>query len=174
MPFEVIVASGPNSALPHAKSSERTIKMAEPVLIDIGARINGYCSDLSRTFFCGKSDKKSSNVYDVVLGAQLTALATIECGVNGDVADKLARSVIEQAKYGNYFGHGLGHGVGLSVHESPRIGPTSSDILCDGMVFTVEPGIYIAGWGGVRIEDTVMMQNGKIINLSKVDKIAVI
>ncbi len=174
LPFEIIVASGPNSALPHARSSERVIQPREPILIDIGARINGYCSDLSRTFFCGKSDKKFSAVYDVVLGAQLTALATIESGMNGDVADKMARSVIEQAKYSDYFGHGLGHGVGLSVHESPRIGPMSSDILCDGMIFTVEPGIYITGWGGIRIEDTVMMQNGKIINLSKVDKIAVI
>lgn len=174
LPFEVIVASGPNSALPHAKSSHRQIQQAEPILIDIGARINGYCSDLSRTFLYGKADKKFSAVYDVVLCAQLTALATIECEMNGDSADKLARSVIEQAKYGNYFGHGLGHGVGLAVHESPRIGPMSSDILCDGMVFTVEPGIYITGWGGVRIEDTVVMQNGKITNLSKVDKIAVI
>jgi Xaa-Pro aminopeptidase len=174
LPFEIIVASGPNSALPHAKASERVIQSDEPVLIDLGARVKGYCSDLSRTFCCGKGDSEFSKLYDIVLGAQLTALATIEPGMNGDKADKLARTVIEQSNYGDLFGHGLGHGIGLSVHESPRIGPTSSDILCDGMAFTVEPGVYIAGWGGIRIEDTVLMQNGKIKTLSKSDKTAII
>jgi len=174
LPFDVIVASGPNAALPHAKSSKRVIQLSEPVLIDIGARINGYCSDLSRTFCCGKADNKFSEVYDIVLGAQLSALAMIESGMSGDEADKLARTIIDQAGYADSFGHGLGHGIGLSIHELPRIGPLSSDILCNGMIFTVEPGIYITGWGGVRIEDTVMMQNGKITNFSKADKMAII
>jgi Xaa-Pro aminopeptidase len=142
------------------------------VVIDLGARVNGYCSDLSRTFFLGDEDETFSKIYDIVLGAQLTALATIGAGMNGDQADRLARTVIEQANYGDAFGHGLGHGVGLEAHESPRLGTNSSDLLTDGMVFTVEPGIYIAGWGGVRIEDTVVMENGKIKALTRADKIA--
>ena len=172
VPFDIIVASGPNSALPHASPSEQTLLENMPVVIDLGARVNGYCSDLSRTFFLGNDDKTFSKIYDIVLGAQLTALATIVAGMNGDQADQLARTVIEQANYGDAFGHGLGHGVGLATHESPRLGPNSSDLLSDGMVFTIEPGIYIAGWGGVRIEDTVVMENGKIKALTSAEKIA--
>jgi Xaa-Pro aminopeptidase len=172
IPFDIIVASGPNSALPHARPSEQVILKNVPVVIDLGARVNGYCSDLSRTFFLGNEDETFSKIYDIVLGAQLTALATIGAGMNGDQADRLARTVIEQANYGDAFGHGLGHGVGLEAHESPRLGTNSSDLLVDGMVFTVEPGIYIAGWGGVRIEDTVVMENGKIKALTRAEKIA--
>lgn len=172
VPFDIIVASGPNSALPHARPSEQTLLENMPVVIDLGARVNGYCSDLSRTFFLGNDDKTFSKIYDIVLGAQLTALATIVAGMNGDQADQLARTVIEQANYGDAFGHGLGHGVGLEAHESPRLGPNSSDLLSDGMVFTIEPGIYIADWGGVRIEDTVVMENGKIKALTSAEKIA--
>jgi len=172
MPFDIIVASGPNSALPHANPSERVILKGEPVVIDMGARVNGYCSDLSRTLFLGEEDKTFSKIYDIVLGAQLTALATIEVGMSGDQADQLARTVINQANYGEAFGHSLGHGVGLESHESPRIGPGSSDLLVDGMVFTVEPGIYITGWGGIRIEDTVVLENGKTKALARTGKIA--
>jgi Xaa-Pro aminopeptidase len=170
VPFDIIVASGPNAALPHAKPSEQVLLKNTPVIIDLGARVNGYCSDLTRTFFIGDEDKTFSKIYDIVLGAQLTALATIRAGMNGDQADRLARTVIEQAKYGDAFGHGLGHGVGLETHESPRLGPNSSDLLVDGMVFTIEPGIYVAAWGGVRIEDTVVMENGKMKSLSRADK----
>jgi Xaa-Pro aminopeptidase len=172
MPFDIIVASGSNAALPHAKPSEKVILENEPVVIDLGARVNGYCSDLSRTFFLGGEDKTFSKIYDIVLGAQLTALAAIVAGMSGDQADRLARTVVEQAGYGDAFGHGLGHGVGLGTHESPRLGPNSSDLLIDGMVFTVEPGIYIAGWGGVRIEDTVVMENSRVKTLTKAEKIA--
>jgi len=172
VPFDIIVASGPNSALPHARPSEQAVLENVPVVIDLGARVNGYCSDLSRTFFLGDGDETFSKIYDIVLGAQLTALATIGAGMNGDQADRLARTVVEQANYGDAFGHGLGHGVGLEAHESPRLGPNSPDLLTDGMVFTVEPGIYIAGWGGIRIEDTVVMENGKIKALTGVEKIA--
>ena len=172
IPFDIIVASGFNAALPHAKPSDKGILENEPVVIDLGARLNGYCSDLSRTFFLGDSDKTFSEIYDIVLGAQLTALAAIVAGISGDQADRLARTVVEQAGYGDAFGHGLGHGVGLGAHELPRLGPNSSDLLVDGMVFTVEPGIYIAGWGGVRIEDTVVMENGKIKAITRADKIA--
>jgi Xaa-Pro aminopeptidase len=172
MPFDIIVASGYNAALPHAKPSEKAILESEPVVIDLGARVGGYCSDLSRTFFLGGEDKTFSKIYDIVLSAQLTALAAIKTDMNGDQADRLARTVVEQAGYGDAFGHGLGHGVGLEAHESPRLGPNSSDLLIDGMVFTIEPGIYIPGWGGVRIEDTVVMENGRVKVLTRADKIA--
>jgi Xaa-Pro aminopeptidase len=172
IPFNIIVASGSNSALPHAKPSERPILKGEPVVIDIGARVNGYCSDLSRTLFLGKEDKTFSKIYDIVLSAQLTALATIRANMSGEQADRLARTIVEQAGYSDAFGHGLGHGIGLEAHESPRLGPNSSDLLTEGMIFTIEPGIYIAGWGGIRIEDTVMMENGKVKSLTKADKIA--
>jgi Xaa-Pro aminopeptidase len=170
VPFDIIVASGPNAALPHAKPSEQIILKNVPVIIDLGAQVNGYCSDLTRTFSMGDEDKTFSKIYDIVLGAQLTALATIGAGMNGDQADRLARTVIEQANYGDAFGHGLGHGVGLETHESPRLGPNSADLLVDGMVFTIEPGIYVAGWGGIRIEDTVVMENGKAKTLTRADK----
>lgn len=174
VPFEIIVASGPNAALPHAKPSAKTIAKNEPVVIDLGARVSGYCCDLTRTFFIGETDKTFSKIYDIVLGAQLTGLSTIVSGMNGDQADRLARTVIEQAKYGEAFGHGLGHGVGLEAHESPRLGPNSPDALVDSMVFTLEPGIYVPGWGGVRIEDTVVMENGIARTLTRADKNAYI
>ena len=170
VPFDIIVASGHNAAMPHAKPSEQLILKNVPVVIDLGARVNGYCSDLTRTFIIGDGDKTFFKIYDIVLGAQLTALATIGAGINGDQADRLARTVIEQAKHGDAFGHGMGHGVGLETHESPRLGPNSSDLLVDGMVFTIEPGIYIAAWGGIRIEDTVVMENGKVKSLTRADK----
>jgi len=172
IPFDIIVASGPNSALPHVRPSERAILKGEPVVIDLGARVNGYCSDLSRTLCLGEESKTFSKIYDIVLGAQLTALATIGAGMNGDQADRLARIVIDQAGYSEAFGHGLGHGIGLEAHESPRLGPNSSDLLTNGMVFTIEPGIYVTSWGGVRIEDTVVIENGKVKALARAKKAA--
>jgi Xaa-Pro aminopeptidase len=170
MPFEIIVASGPNSALPHARPTEKIICSGEPVLIDMGARISGYCSDFSRTLFLGKTDKTFQKIYNIVLKAQTTAIEGIESGMDASQADQLARSVVEQAGYRDAFGHGLGHGVGLAVHESPALGPSSSDALADGMVFTIEPGVYLAGQGGVRIEDMVVLENGKAKVLSKAEK----
>jgi len=170
IPFEIIVASGSNSALPHARPTEKIISSYEPVLIDMGARINGYCSDFSRTIFLGKPNKTFRDIYDVVLRAQTTAIEKIKSNMAASQADHFARSVIEQAGYGDCFGHGLGHGVGLAVHESPTINPNSSDSLIDGMVFTIEPGIYLAGQGGVRIEDLVFLENGKIKMLSHGNK----
>jgi Xaa-Pro aminopeptidase len=170
VPFDVIVASGPNAALPHTRPTEKAILENEPIVIDMGARISGYCSDLTRTFIIGGADKTFFKIYDIVLGAQLTALSNIVAGMNGDQADRLARTVIEQANYRDAFGHSLGHGVGLETHEAPRLGPNSSDILINGMVFTIEPGIYIDGWGGIRIEDTVVMENGKVRTLTPADK----
>ena len=159
--FEIIVASGPNSALPHARPTERTIQSGEPVLIDMGARFNGYCSDLSRTLFFGQADNTLRRIYDIVLRAQTAAIEGVEAGMDAAQADRLARRTIEQAGYGDAFGHGLGHGVGLAVHESPRLGFNSSDSLADGMVFTIEPGIYLVGQGGIRIEDMAVLENGK-------------
>ena len=159
--FEIIVASGPNSALPHARPTERTIQSGEPVLIDMGARFNGYCSDLSRTLFFGQADNTLRRIYDIVLRAQTAAIEGVEAGMDAAQADRLARRTIEQAGYGDAFGHGLGHGVGLAVHESPRLGSNSSDSLADGMVFTIEPGIYLVGQGGIRIEDMAVLENGK-------------
>jgi len=168
--FDVIVASGPNSALPHAKPTERVIRPGEPVIIDMGARLDGYCSDFSRTLFFGKPDKTFVAIYNIVLKAQLTAIGEIRTGMKASEADQLARDIIEQAGYGNAFGHGLGHGVGLEVHESPAIGPASQDSLADGMVFTLEPGIYIPGWGGVRIEDMVSLKEGRVRVLTGTEK----
>ncbi len=171
MPFDIIVASGPNAALPHANPSEHAIKSGEPIVIDIGARCGGYSSDLSRTICLDTRDETFNKVYGTVLQAQLAAIATIKEGMTGEEADRLARSVIEQAGYGEAFGHSLGHGVGLAVHEQPRLGPGSPEQLVDGMVFSIEPGIYLAGWGGVRIEDLAVMEAGKVRLLSKARKI---
>ena len=171
-PFDIIVASGPNSARPHAKSSSRAIRAGEPVLIDMGAKFGGYSSDLSRTICLGNGDDTFKKVYDTVLSAQLAALTMIKPGMTGGEIDNLARAVIEQAGYGEAFGHGLGHGIGLAPHEQPRLGPGSSEQIVDGMVFTVEPGIYLTGWGGVRIEDVAVMENGKVRVISKARKIS--
>jgi Xaa-Pro aminopeptidase len=168
--FEIIVASGPNSALPHARPTDKAICSGEPVLIDMGARINGYCSDLSRTLFLDKPTETFQEIYSVVLKAQITATEGIKSTMDASQADRLARGVIEQAGYGDAFGHGLGHGVGLAVHEFPRLGLSSSDSLADGMVFTIEPGIYIPGQGGVRIEDMVVLQNGRARVLTRASK----
>jgi len=166
MPFDIIVASGPNSALPHARPSQKKINAGEPIVIDMGARVGGYCSDFSRTLCPGEPDDTFKKVYDTVLGAQLAAIALIKEGMSGKEADGFARTVIEEAGYGDAFGHSLGHGVGLAAHEQPRLGPNSTDILTEGMVFSIEPGIYLPGWGGVRIEDLAVMEKGEISVLS--------
>jgi len=158
LPFDPILASGPESAMPHARPTTRALAEKEPVLIDIGARVQGYGSDLSRTFPVGGADEEFKKVYAIVLEAQESALSGIRPGMKGEEADRLAREVIQRAGYGESFGHGLGHGVGLAPHEAPHLGPSSQDILEKGMVFTVEPGIYIPGWGGVRIEDMVVLE----------------
>ena len=168
--FDIIVASGPNSALPHAQPSEHAVVKGEPIVIDMGARVEGYCSDMTRTLILGEPDDKLRRVYDIVLGAQLTAIATMGAGMSGHQVDSLGRVVIEEAGFGQNFGHALGHGVGLATHELPRLGKDSKDILSDGMVVTVEPGIYIEGWGGVRIEDMVFMEKGRAKLLTKAKK----
>jgi len=173
LPFDVIVASGANAALPHARPSQRAIQSGEPIVIDIGARVQGYSSDLSRTICLGTADDTFKRVYKVVMEAQMAAITGITEGMTGAQADGFAREIIERAGYGDSFGHGLGHGLGLSPHEKPHLSPNSGDALGNGMVFTIEPGVYLTGWGGVRIEDTVIMENGKIRVLSQAQKMEV-
>lgn len=170
LPFEIIVASGPNAAMPHARPTERLVGEGETVIIDLGARCGGYCSDITRTFYTGDGTEKFNSVYNIVLGAQATALSVIEKGMAASQADALVRGMIGKAGYGEFFGHGLGHGIGLETHEAPRIGALSGDILEEGMVFTVEPGIYLPGWGGVRIEDSVAITGGKLKTLTHAAK----
>jgi Xaa-Pro aminopeptidase len=161
MSFPTIVAGGPWGALPHARARDVPLRAGEGIVIDMGALLDGYCSDMTRTIFLGAPDGRFKKVYDIVLAAQLAAEAIIEVGMDGEAAHLLAHHVIEEAGYGEQFGHGLGHGIGLQVHEAPRIARRSTDTLADGMVFSVEPGIYLAGWGGVRIEDLVVLENGR-------------
>ncbi len=168
--FDTIVAAGPNGAMAHHQPSDRPIGRDEPIVIDMGAQIGGYCSDITRTVVVGEPSETFRKIYDIVLGAQLTAINTAKTGMTGEEADGLARTVIAEAGYGDNFGHSLGHGVGLVVHEGPRVGPKSTDLLQPGTVFTVEPGIYITGWGGVRIEDIVVLGAERATKLSKASK----
>ena len=170
MAFAVIFASGLNAAMPHAKPSQRTIQPGEPIVIDMGARFEGYCSDLTRTICLGTQDDTFRQIYATVLKAQSAAIDGIKEGMSAHDADALARMVIEEAGYGKAFGHALGHGVGLAEHEDPRLGPNSEDILKANMVFSIEPGIYLTGWGGVRIEDLAVMDDGKPRLLSNAKK----
>lgn len=170
LPFDIIVASGPNGALPHAIPTDRKIKAGEPIVIDMGARYNGYASDITRTLYLGEPDEMFIKIYNIVLEAQSAAMSGIKPNMKAADADGIAREVINSAGYKDNYGHGLGHGVGLNVHEMPFIGPESKNIIPDDTVFTIEPGIYIPGWGGVRIEDTCHMEYGKIKALTKAKK----
>ncbi len=168
--FDTIVAAGPNGAMAHHMPTDHVIKRGEPIVIDMGAKVGGYCSDITRTVVVGEPDEMFHKIYNIVLDAQLTAIRDVTIGMNGEEADKLARDVIADAGYGENFGHSLGHGVGLAVHEIPRVSPRSEDPLDLNSVFTVEPGIYLSGWGGVRIEDIVILGEGGATPLSKASK----
>ena len=170
--FETLVGSGERGSMPHCVASDRVLKQGEGVVIDMGVELDGYVSDLTRTIFLGEPDEQFKKVYDIVLAAQQTATELVEAGMTGEQAHMLAHAVIEEAGHGEDFGHGLGHGVGLEVHEAPRVGKASGDVLADGMVFTIEPGIYLTEWGGVRIEDIVVMENGKARVISHAPKLA--
>lgn len=169
--FATIAAAGPAGAMPHAQPTEALLAEGRPIVVDMGVRAAGYCSDLTRTFVLGRPDARFQAVYDVVFEAQRNAIENVEPGMSGKDAHELAASVIEAAGYGEQFGHGLGHGVGLQVHERPYLGRTSKDTLDEGMVFTVEPGIYLPGWGGVRIEDIVVLEKGRARVLSHAPKL---
>jgi Xaa-Pro aminopeptidase len=166
-PFPTIVASGPRSALPHARTTARTVGVGEWLLLDFGAQVDGYCADLTRTFVVGAPpDERQRAVYEVVRMAQQRALANIHAGQTGREADALARDVIAARGYGENFGHSLGHGLGLEVHEGPRLSPTAEAPLPAGAVVTVEPGVYLPGWGGVRLEDDVYLAADGAVCLS--------
>ncbi len=169
--FSSIVAGGPWSAMPHASPRPEPVRAGEPIVIDMGARYRGYCSDLTRTVCIGAEDARFREIYAIVLEAQQTAIERVETGMTGVQAHALAAGAIARHGYGEQFGHGLGHGVGLEVHEDPYLGPASEDTLQDGMVFTIEPGIYLPGWGGVRIEDVVLLENGRARVLSHASKL---
>ena len=169
--FDTIVAAGPNGALPHHRPSDRVIAEGEPVVIDMGAKYEGYCADLTRTVLIGDQDETFRRVYGIVLRAQLEAEERVRSGMTGTEADAIARDVISEAGYGDNFGHSLGHGVGLAVHELPWVSPRADEPLEDGMIFTIEPGIYISDWGGVRIEDVVVLEDGAARVLSRARKL---
>lgn len=155
--FPTIVASGPRSALPHGRASDRTLETGDFVTLDFGARWEGYVSDCTRTVVLGEVSRRHQEIYGIVRAAQQAALSGIKPGMTGREADALARTVITEAGYGDAFGHGLGHGVGLAVHEGPSLSPREEAVLAPGHVVTVEPGIYLPGWGGVRIENLVVI-----------------
>jgi Xaa-Pro aminopeptidase len=157
--FDSIVASGPNGALPHAHPTDRIVERGELVTVDWGVRVDGYCSDCTRTFSTGGISDTLREIYDVTLQAQQRAVANIKAGITGVEADALARDPITDAGYGENFGHGLGHGIGLAVHEAPRLSTESTDVLENGHAVTVEPGIYLPGVGGVRIEDLAIVRD---------------
>ncbi len=168
--FPAIVAAGPNGALPHAEPGEREIGRGELVVFDMGVQLDGYCSDGTRTFATGDPGGEAIAVYEVVREAQQAALGAIGAGVKGEDVDKVAREAIDAAGHGDRFGHGLGHGVGLEVHEAPRLSLRSDDVLAADEVVTVEPGIYLPGKLGVRIEDLVVVAEGGLRNLSSLPK----
>ena len=161
MSFSAVVAAGPNSAKPHTTPGDREVQAGEIVLVDTGCIVDGYCSDCTRTFATGTLPDELHRAYEVCLDAQLEGLEAVRPGASGPGVDAAARDRIEAAGFGDSFGHGLGHGVGLLVHESPRLARESRDTLEERMVVTVEPGIYLAGLGGIRIEDLVVVRDGE-------------
>lgn len=171
LPFEVIVASGPVSALPHAKPAGRRLKKGDLVVFDWGGEFNGYTSDMTRTVLLKDKDiSRQKELYYNVLEAQKRAIESVKAGIKTSTVDSAARKYIEQKGYGEYFGHGTGHGVGLAVHEKPVVSWRSKEIIKNGMVFTVEPGIYLPGFGGVRIEDIVLVRKNRAELLTSLSK----
>ncbi|HHX26218.1 MAG TPA: aminopeptidase P family protein [Firmicutes bacterium] len=168
--FEVIVASGERGAMPHGVASSKKLAEGELVVMDFGAVYQGYRGDMTRTVSLGKASPEQRRIYDIVLRAQEAALEAIAPGKTGQEIDGLARKVIEEAGYGDNFGHGLGHGVGLAIHEEPRLSVTATEELRPGMVVTVEPGIYVPGFLGIRIEDLVVVGESGIRNLTSSPK----
>jgi Xaa-Pro aminopeptidase len=171
--FPTIVASGPNAALPHARASDRAIQEGEPIVIDMGAYVDGYCGDLTRTVWVGNPDERLKEVYPIVLNAQLAALEGLKAGKTGKEVDAIARDIIAEAGFGDRFIHSLGHGLGVEVHEAPSLSPRYDKPLPAGSVVTIEPGIYIPGWGGVRIEDVGLITEEGVRNFTTASKRAI-
>jgi Xaa-Pro aminopeptidase len=159
--FPPIVASGPNGALPHAVPTERKLEHGEPIILDVGGIVDGYCSDMTRTIFLGEPPAYFREIYRIVREAQLCAIESLRPGMETTAVDSLAREIISGAGFGDFFGHSLGHGVGLATHEGPAVAPVKPKVLQEGMVFTIEPGVYIPGKGGVRLEQMVTFENGR-------------
>ncbi|MBI2843011.1 MAG: aminopeptidase P family protein [Armatimonadetes bacterium] len=168
--FETIAAAGPNAAFPHHKPTDAVLEVGQMLKLDFGAFLSGYNSDITRTVFLGQPDEKQQEVYNIVLGAQMSAIEAIQPGKPGKEIDAVARDYIAARGYGDYFGHGLGHSLGVSVHDGPGLSKTSDVVLAPGMVMTVEPGIYIEDWGGVRIEDDVLVTQSGCEVLTKSTK----
>ncbi|MCL5290657.1 MAG: M24 family metallopeptidase [Eubacteriales bacterium] len=173
--FNIIVASGPRAALPHGVASDRLMQEGDLVILDFGAVWQGYHSDITRTVVLGQPDPFQMEIYDIVLEAQMRGVASISAGKAANDVDFEVRSVIEWYGYGKYFGHGTGHGLGLNIHEGPRLSPRDRTILKKGMVVTVEPGIYLPDWGGVRIEDTVVVEESgcRVLTRSPKEKLII-
>jgi Xaa-Pro aminopeptidase len=167
--FPSIVAAGPNSALPHAVPTDRPVQPGEPILFDFGIRLNGYCSDISRMAYIGEPDETYKTIYATVLEAQQRAIRIIGPGQSTKRVDQEARDHITAMGYGDSFGHGLGHGVGLAIHEAPRLSPLKDSLLSPGMVTTVEPGIYVPQWGGIRLENMVVVTETGVEVLNTTD-----
>lgn len=168
--FDTIVASGYRSALPHGVASDKVIELGEVITIDFGAKLNGYCSDMTRTVFLGQPNPEISKIYDVVKLAQETAVIGAKASMLAKDLDSIAREIIAKAGFAESFGHGLGHGVGIDVHEEPRVSPRGEMMLRNQMIVTIEPGIYVTGLGGVRIEDMVMIHDDNPIILTNLSK----
>jgi Xaa-Pro aminopeptidase len=155
--FDIIVAAGENGSRPHARAGDDLLGRGQPIVMDFGALLEGYHADMTRTVVLGEADERFWQIYNIVLAAQQAAEAGVRAGLTGQQADAIARDQIAAAGYGDAFGHSLGHGVGLAIHEGPRLAQTSQDTLAAGAVVSIEPGIYLPGWGGVRIEDLVAL-----------------
>lgn len=168
--FSTIVAAGENSSIPHHSPTERKIKKGEPVVIDFGGRYKGYASDTTRTLFLGRPSPEMEEIYEINRKAQQTAISELSSSSTYADADRIARDVIEKGGYGERFIHRLGHGLGISVHEDPYLVPTNTERIANNTVFTIEPGIYLPGKGGVRIEDTTHFNNGRCMPFNRFTK----
>ena len=168
--FDTICASGVRSSMPHGVATDKIIEKGDFLTLDFGCVLDGYCSDMTRTVVVGQASERQKEIYSIVLKAQKTCIDILKAGISCADADKAARDVIREYGFGEYFGHGTGHGVGVEVHELPNLSPKSDDILMAGNVVSVEPGIYIEDFGGVRIEDLVQIGDKNALNLTKSEK----
>lgn len=168
--FDTIAASGLHSAMPHAIPTDKVLEEGDFLTMDFGCKVDGYCSDMTRTVVIGKANERQREIYEIVLRAQKAAIEAVKPGMKGCDVDAVARDIIREAGYGDCFGHSLGHSVGLMIHETPCFAPRDESILKTGMVITVEPGIYVEGFGGVRIEDVVVITEDGCVNITNSPK----